>query len=181
MTDLTPITALGAPAPRTAQHGDLALSENAGLALASLSMPRGAPPPAPFGLALPGPGRLVAAAPHGAFWMGQDSWMITGDGLAETDFAATVASEAPGARITEQTDGFAAFDITGPEAGIAALLERLVNLPPEALAPGHATRTGFEHMSVFVLRRAPDSVTLLGMRSAAASVWHTLESTLSRL
>nr|WP_272490683.1 sarcosine oxidase subunit gamma [Mesobacterium pallidum] len=178
---MTPITALGGSAPRIARFADMTLSENAGLALASLSMPRGAAPPAPFGLALPGPGRLVAAPPYGAFWMGPDSWMVSGEGLAETDFAAALAAEASGARITEQTDGFAAFDIAGPEAGIAALLERLVNLRPEAVAPGCGTRTGFEHMSVFILRPAPGRVTLLGMRSAAASVWHGLETTLGRL
>lgn len=181
MTDLTPITALGAETPRIARHGALTLTETAGLALASLSVPRGAPVPSPFGLTLPGPGRLVAGDGRGAFWTAPGQWMIEGADLAQTDFAATLKAQAPAARITEQTDGFTAFDIAGPGARIDAALERLVNLPPESTAPGCATRTGFEHMSVFVLRRRPETLTLLAMRSAAGSVWSRLESTLGRL
>ncbi|WP_108258788.1 aminomethyltransferase family protein [Mangrovicoccus ximenensis] len=105
--------------------------------------------------------------------------MITGEGLADADFAGLVSAEAPGARITEQTDGFAAFEIAGP--GIAALLERLVNLPPAALAPGRAARTGLHHMTVFLVRRAEDRLAVIGMRSQAGSLWHALETETARL
>ncbi|QDL93539.1 sarcosine oxidase subunit gamma [Paroceanicella profunda] len=179
---LAAVTALGDGAPRRAVHGVLSLEETPDLALASLALRRGAPVPAPFGLALPGPGGLAAGAGAGAFWTGPEQWMIEAPGRGTEDFAALVAAAAPGTSVTEQTDGWVAFDIasTAGAAPVEALLERLVNLPPAAVAPGRAARTGLHHMSVFVLRRAEDRLSLLGMRSAAQSLWHVLDQALAR-
>ena len=113
-----------------------------------------------------------------AFWMAPGQWMIAAAGRGDDDFAAALAAEAPGCAITEQTDGWVALDVAssvGP-APIAALLERLVNIAPERLGPGCAVRTGLHHMSVFVLRPAGDRMIVLGMRSAAESLWHALET-----
>jgi sarcosine oxidase subunit gamma len=179
-TDLTPMTALGATAPRTLSAGALTLREDDRLALASLAV--AADSPAPFGIALPGPGGWVDVPDGlGAFWMARDQWMIAGAGRAGTDFAAELAQAAPGARVTEQTDAWAAFEITGDAAALAALLERLVNLPPRATAPGRSTRTLLHHMGVFVIRPAADRMVVLGMRSAAGSLWHALETAADRL
>ncbi|NVK59193.1 MAG: sarcosine oxidase subunit gamma, partial [Rhodobacteraceae bacterium] len=82
MTDLFPVTALGDSAPRNARFGALTLSENAGLALASLALRKGQAAPAPFGLALPEVARAVSSGPHGAFWTGRGQWMIEAEGLA---------------------------------------------------------------------------------------------------
>ena len=183
MTDLIPLTALGAAAPRQAAIGALRLSENAGLALASLALRAGAPRPAPFGLDLPGPGGWTAGMGTAAFWTGPDQWMIEAEGRAHEDFARALAAEAPGCSVTEQTDGWVAIEIAsaaGP-APILRLLEKLVNLDPAGLGPGRATRTGLHHMSVFVLRRAPDRLAVLGMRSAAGSLWHALETAANNL
>lgn len=181
--DLSPTFAAGGAAPATARHGALTLTENDGLALASLALRRGGMQPAPFGLALPGPGGWVADAEISAFWMGPDQWMIEGHRLATMDFAARVSAEAPDASVTEQTDGFAAFEVrsSAGEAPILALLEKLVNIDTASLAPGRALRTGLHHMSVFVIRRAPDHVAIVGMRSAAGTLWHVLETAASRL
>ncbi|MDF0602871.1 sarcosine oxidase subunit gamma [Psychromarinibacter sp. C21-152] len=176
MTDLTPITALGTAEAPSVAFGPLTVAEDARLGLASLALRRGADVPEPMGLKLPGPGDCVAGAGVGAFWTGPGQWMLEAPGRAEEDFAAEVARNAPGCSVTEQTDGWAAFDIVS-DAGAApvdALLERLVNLPPASLLPGKATRTVLEHLGVFVIRRAGDRLTVLGMRSAAGSLWHAL-------
>lgn len=55
MPDLSPLTALGETAPATETIGALTLTEVTGTALASLAIGRGATPPQPFGLTLPGP------------------------------------------------------------------------------------------------------------------------------
>ncbi|MGS4944002.1 sarcosine oxidase subunit gamma [Meridianimarinicoccus sp. RP-17] len=179
-TDLTPLTALGDTAPRTRTIGALTLHEDDRLALASLAAPDDAP--RPFGMALPAPGGWVAAPDGlGAFWMAQGQWMITGAGAADRDFAAEVALAAPQARVTEQTDAWAAIAITGDAAALALLLERLVNLPPRATAPGRSTRTLLHHMGVFVIRPAADRLFVLGMRSAAGSLWHALATAADRL
>lgn len=171
MTDLQPLCALGQPAPQTRRIGTLALSEEVGLALASLALRRGTAMP-DLGLPLPGPGRWVAGTGLAAFWAGPDQWMIEGPGQADTDFAARIAR--PGCSVIEQTDGFAAFEIAGPADRLVPLLEKLVNVDSARFAPGSATRTGFHHLSVFVIRRAPDRLALLGPRSAAGTLWHAL-------
>lgn len=183
MTDLHPLCALGDAAPRQVAHGALALAERPDLALASLAVLRGVSTPAPFGLALPEPGGWAGAGAMAAFWMAPGQWMIAAEGRAEEDFAAALAAEAPGCAITEQTDGFVAIEIAaqGGARPIELLLERLVNLAPAARAPGHAARTGLEHMSVFVLRPAPERAMIVGMRSAAHSLWHALDTAAARL
>lgn len=183
MPDLIPLTALGGTAPRSVTHGALTITENPGLALASLALRRGGGEPAPFGLALPGPGHWSQTGGVAAFWTGPGQWMLEAEGRAESDFAAEVAAACHGCSITEQTDAFVAFEIdsaTGA-APILALMAKLVNLDTVAFAPGHATRTGFEHMSVFVIRRAERRLALLGMRSAAETLWHALETAAARL
>lgn len=177
MTDLIPHTALGGTTPRQLRLRDLTMTERPDLALAWLARRQGAPLPAPFGLELPGPGGWHQGGDHAAFWTGPDQWMIEGPGRALEDFALAVAKAAPGASVSDQTDAWVAVDITATSgaAGIEALLPRLVNLDPRRLAPGSATRTGFEHLSVFIIRRAADHLTVLGMRSAAGSLWHGLE------
>ena len=178
MTDLKPITALGAAAPRSKTFGALTITENAGLALASLALRCGGAQPAPMGLALPGPGGWVAGQGVAAFWAGPGLWMIEAEGRAEEDFAAAVKAAAPGCSVTEQTDAWAAFEITsaaGP-APIVRLLEKTVNIDPEAFGPGSAQRTGLEHLSVFVIRPAEERLIVLGIRSAAGTLWHALET-----
>lgn len=181
MTDLISTSAFGDTAARTAQFGMLRLCEDTGLGLASLAVPQGQAAPAPFGLTLPGPGGWTSGDRIAAFWTGPDQWMIEGTGQGHDDFAALIGAEVSAAAVTEQTDGWVAINITGPAGQIVALLERLVNLAPEATAPGRATRTGLHHMNVFLIRRAPDQLTILGMRSAAGSLWHAVAETAKRL
>lgn len=183
MPDLKPLTALGGSTARTVAYRALTLEENSGLALASVALRRGATEPTPFGLSLPGPGRWASNDPAAALWTGPGQWLIEGLGQAETDFAAEVAAACPGCSVTEQTDGFAAFEIRSAagEAPILALMAKLVNLDPSRFDPGTATRTGLEHMSVFIIRRAADRLAVIGMRSAAGTLWHALETAVRRL
>lgn len=176
MTDLVPITALGGSAQRVETFGVLTLRENASLGLASLALRTGQAVPAPFGLTLPGVGGAAFSGPIGAFWTGRDQWMIMAENKAETDFAASLKAEVPQASVTEQTDGWVAFDISARDGAgsVEAAMRKLINIDPKALGPGRATRTGLEHMSVFVIRSAVDRCTFVGMRSYAEALWHAL-------
>ncbi len=182
MPDLKPTTALGGPTPVTARHGALRIEENAMLALASLALRRGAGEPSPFGLTLPGPGKWADNGKVSAFWTGQGQWLVEAVDRAETDFTAELAALCPAASVTEQTDGFVAFEIVSDkgEAPVEALMRKLVNLDPLAFGKGSATRTGMDHMSVFVIRRAPERLAIIGMRSAAQSLWHMIETAARR-
>lgn len=177
MTDLSPLCALGQPAPQSRRIGALTLSEDPGLALASLALRRGAGAP-DLGFPLPDPGGWAAGDGIAAFWTGPEQWMIEGPGQADGDFAARMAR--PGCSVTEQTDGFAAFDIHGPADRLVRLLEKLVNVDAARFGPGSATRTGFHHLSVFVIRRADDRLAILGPRSAAGTIWHALTEAAER-
>lgn len=181
MTDLSPISALGHAAPQALAIGGLTIAENAGLALASLALRQGESAPQPFGLTLPGPGGWARAGGTSAFWMGPGAWMVEAAGRAGEDFAAALKAEAPGCSVAEQTDGWVVFEITAAAAVLEALLEKLVNLDARRFAPGSAMRTGLEHMSVFVIRRAEGQLALLAMRSAAASVFHAIETAARRV
>lgn len=183
MTDLMAITALGGTNARSQSFGALTLRENPDVALASLALRRGTELPRPLGLDLPPPGGWVAGQGVSAFWIGPDQWLIEAEGRAEEDFAATLRAAAPQASVTEQTDGFVVFEITSTAGGvpIRALLEKLVNLDVVRFGPSSATRTGLDHMSVFVLRRSETHCAILGMRSFAGSLWHALSAAAGRL
>ncbi len=183
VTDLAPITALGGTVPRSEIFGALTLSENAGLALASLALRKDQEMPKPFGLPLPEVGKAVSMGGLAAFWTGRGQWMIEAAGRGETDFAAALKAEVPKACVSEQTDGWVAFDIASTQgaAPIEALMARLVNLDSTGFGPGCATRTGLEHMSVFVIRRSEDRLTVMGMRTFADALWHALAVTARRL
>lgn len=183
MPDLTASTALGDHAPRTVTHGGLVIEENTSLALASLALQGESVLPVPFGLHLPAPGGWTSSECIAALWTGPGQWMIEGQGQAETDFAGEIAAQCPGCAVTEQTDGFVSFEVRS-KAGtslIQALSEKLLNLNPAHLKPGMGCRTGFHHMSVFAIRRAECQIAIMSIRSAAASIWHELETAAARL
>lgn len=179
MTDLSPLCALGSASHRCLRFGKLTLSENPRLGLASLSMGKGHVPVRP-GLDLPGPGQWVEGKGVAAFWIGPDQWMVEFPDQAGRDVAAMLAQDAPGCAVTEQTDGFVAFDLEGPEIDLLAVLEKLVNIDISAFAPGSVTRTGLHHMSVFVIRRRTDRISFMGIRSAAASLWDAIAAAATR-
>ncbi|SJM30303.1 sarcosine oxidase subunit gamma [Mesorhizobium delmotii] len=183
MTDLNAFTALGAAQPRLASFGALEIRENPDLALASLGLRRGIGEPMPFGLTLPGPGRWVSGQGVAALWIGLDQWMIEAEGRGEQDFVAEIRQVVPGCSVTEQTDGWAAFEIVsqGGTAPLEALLSKLANIDLAVFGPGRATSTGLEHMRCFVIRRSDTHVALLGARSSAGSLWHALETAAKRL
>lgn len=75
------------------------------------------------------------------------------------------------ASITEQTDAWVRFDLTG--TGLAAVFERLCALDVRSMQPGDATRTVIEHLGTYVIR-GTKGMTVLGPRSAAGSLHHAL-------
>lgn len=182
MTDLGTTTALGLADAAEERLGAFTLRENADLALVSVALRRDTPLPTPFGLTLPGPGEWVAGDGVAAFWTGPGQWMIEAPGAAR-DIAAETALAAPGASVTEQTDAWVVFEIVSHQGGaaVARLLEKLVNLDAGRMCSGFATRTGLEHMSVFVIRRSEERLAVLGMRSAAGSLWHALADAAARI
>ena len=177
---LKPLSALGREFLSVETIGPVTLSEDMDTALASLASRRGreaevAELAAQAGIPLPGPGQAGSEGAWGAFWVSPEMWMVEAPYGTHEDIAAHVKpifGEA--ASITEQTDAWARFEVTGP---LQPLFERLCNLDLDRFGPGSATRTVIEHLGTYAIRRAPNRMTLLGPRSSADSLHHALVTT----
>jgi sarcosine oxidase subunit gamma len=102
--------------------------------------------------------------------------MSNGADRTGTDFAARLARAAPGCSVTDQTDGWARFELASAAGAgmVEQAMARLVNLDPRRFGPGSATRTLPHHLPVFVIRPVDNRLAVLGPRSFAASLWLSL-------
>jgi len=174
---LAPLTALGHPDPKVVTIGPVTLAERTNVALASLAARRGregdvALAAQALGLPLPGPGGHAAGPVWSAFWLGPDQWMVEAPFEMHEDIVAALRPAfGDSASITEQTDAWVRFDVTGTD--LAAVFERLCGLDVRSMQPGDATRTMIEHLGTYVIR-GTGGMTVLGPRSAAGSLHHAL-------
>lgn len=174
---LKALTPLGHDAPVSETIGPVTISENVGVALASMASRMGreaevAAAAQAAGIPLPGPGRAETAS-YGAIWLGPEQWMIEAPFETHEDIVAILKplfGEA--ASITEQTDAWVRFDLTA--ADLPALFERLCGYDLRRNGPGSATRTVIEHLGCYVVRRAENQVSVIGPRSSAHSLHHAL-------
>lgn len=179
MHDFAPLTPLGASAPQCDDIGPLRIAETPDWALASVSARLGqeeacnAALAALIGAAPPDIARYARSTPVNAFWIGPDSWMLEAPYASHADLAAQAkAGLGDCASVTEQSDGWARFDLTGE--GIARVMERLCNLDLAAMAAGMVRRSVVEHIGCHVIAHEPAHVTLYGARSSAQSLHHAL-------
>lgn len=175
------LTALGHDAADVVTVGPYRIAERFDVALASLAMRRGqekgfAVAAKKLGVPLPQASRFEAGKEFSAFWTTPEMWFVEADFAAHEDI---VAALKPGfgetASITEQTDAWVRFDVSG--AGLERLFERLSNLDLGQLPDGFASRTVIEHLGVYLIRQSATSVTLYGPRSSAQGLLHALEVT----
>ena len=178
MHDLEPITPLGAVEPMTETHGPVTLTEVTDRALASVAARLGREKDTVarltdlIGEAPPAPARL-AGTTLTAFWTGPDQWMIEAPLATHEDLAARIVAASQGAMsVTEQTDAWCRFDLTGD--GLPDVFERLCPADTRAFAGGEALRTAIDHMGCFLLCRDPRHVSVMGPRSSAGSLHHAL-------
>jgi len=174
--------AMGGSRPSQDYIGTLAITENDGLALASVAARRGHGAAVAAKLekllgAVPAAGKAVLHDPEAGFWMGPDQWMIgaprkTHELLADQMTALFGAH----ASVTEQSGGWVCFDVQG--SAMADFCELLCAVPIRKMVAGDAQRTMIHHMSCFVIRReADDHIRILGPRSSAKSLHHALVTT----
>ncbi|MEP4036706.1 sarcosine oxidase, gamma subunit [Pseudophaeobacter sp.] len=180
MHKLKPITALGADKPQIDQFDGLEIAERPDFALASLAARQGAEAQcaelakAHLGFDLPAAGQGHLADPHSGFWMGADQWMISAPQASHEDLAAALKTAVGDAgSVSEQTDGWCRFDLSG--SGLKAVMERLCNADLASMALGDARRVRLEHLGCFIWCLNPgQAVAVLGPRSSAASLHHAL-------
>ncbi len=175
---LIPVAPLGGGHPETVTIGPWTLAERVDVALASLAFRLGREVEATAaamaaGVPLPPPGRAETGSPYGAFWLAPAQWMAEAPFASHEDIVAHLKPLfGPLASITEQTDAWARFDVTGD--GLPRLFERLCNVDLAAAPDGFATRTVIDHLGCYLIRRGAAEVTLLGPRSSAHSLFHAL-------
>ena len=178
MHDLKPMTPLGQHEPVIETHGPVTLTEVTDTALASVAARLGREADTAAILASVLGSETPAPARHGgktltAFWMGPDQWMVEAPLETHEDLAAQLAATSEGAMsVTEQTDAWCRFDLSGER--LADVFERLCSANTRAFTGGEAVRTAIEHLGCFLLCRTPAHVSVLGPRSAAGSLHHAL-------
>lgn len=183
MHDLAPLTPLGGTAPRVDTYGARTLTEVIDRALASVAARLGREEEAAalvgtlIGAGAPGPSRIGGDGTLAAFWTGPDQWMVEAPFETHEDLAARIVARSEGAvSVTEQTDAWCRFDVTGPD--LPRILERLCPVDAQGFVGGEAVRTTVEHMGCFVICRAPEQVSVMGPRSSAGSLHHALVTAL---
>lgn len=179
MHDLQPITALGGQIPRQDTVAALMLTENPDLALASVAARLGQETACHKHLkalisAVPGPGECKTAKGTDAFWTSPDMWMVTAPFATHEDLAAQLKQRFKAtASVTEQTDAWCCFDLTG--TGVEDVMELLCPVPIRTMVAGQVQRTSIDHLGCFVVHRgSTDGLRIFGPRSSAGSLHHAL-------
>lgn len=178
MHDLTPITALGAQAPRSDTIGSITCSERPDIALASVAARLGTEEKTRNTLKkiikteAPEAG-CFAGDNISAFWTGPDQWMLQAPFDNDEDLATKAkALLKSDASVVEQTDAWVRFDISG--ADIEQVMELLCNVDPRKLQTGKCARTSIHHLGSFVLRINDDVIAIYGPRASAGSLHHAI-------
>lgn len=125
----------------------------------------------PLGLTFPEPGTCAAKGGARIVWTGREQAFLIG----------VPAPALEGAAVTDQSDGWAGFALSGP--GAEAVLARLValDLRVPAFPVGRAARAALNHMPLLLLRVGPGAFELYTFRSMARSAWHELAETMEKL
>ncbi|MFV0359621.1 sarcosine oxidase subunit gamma [Tropicimonas sp.] len=121
---------------------------------------------AAFGFGFPEPGEAFSAASARLIWSGREQALLVG--------APPDPSLATHAAVIDQSDGWAAFELTGPRA--EDVLARLtpLDLRPVAFAPGQTARSLLGHMNAQITSIGSGYEFLL-MRSMAQTAAHELQ------
>ncbi len=176
---LQQMTALGHAAAKVLDIGPYRIAERFDVALASVATRRGSDKDVvqaakAANVPLPKPLSAIAGQPFSGFWLAPEMWMIEAPFDSHEDIAAHLKTLfGAAASITEQTDAWVRFDVSGGNPVI--LFERLSNLDLSLVPVGHASRTVIEHLGCYLIKRASAEVTLYGPRSSAQSLLHALE------
>lgn len=180
MTDLVPMTPLGAAAPLSETYGTITIAEVTDRSFASVSarltrrkhLARGAK--ALLGAALPGPGRSAGSGALSALWIGPDQWLFTASADEHDKLDLTLKEEfGDAASVTLQTDGWACFSMDGDDLGECLL--RLVQPDLHDVSAGDTIRTAIDHVSCILVCDKPGrAVRILCPRSLATHLHHGL-------
>ena len=173
-------------AGRSRSFGANCLAALSDMALVSVAIPLGREDEAQeairsaYGAELPQVRRYAKSPRSGAFLIrtAPDQGLIAFEHSAP-DAEKLVARQLDGAvYTTDQTDGWVALQLSGPDA--RAALERIcpLDLHPASFGPDAAARTVAEHLGMLILRTQEHAFLLLSASSSANSFWDSVETSL---
>lgn len=179
MHNLTTLTALGDTKPRVDTFPHITITENDGVALASVAARVGKEAACQKVLkkllgAVPETGRAVLHDPEAGFCMGPDQWML-GAPKATHEMIAVQLKDLFGdnASVTEQSGAWVCFDLRG--TAMEDMSERLCNIPIRQMVAGDARRTVIHQLGCFAIRRTDvDHLRIFGPRASAQTLHHAL-------
>ena len=162
------------------------LREPEDLAIVALALPLGeeaaalAAIGAGFSAAPPAVGRSALSA-DGAFRLlrlGQDQLFVLFQRPTPDAEAVVARKIGAAAWITDQTDVWAALELSGPLARAALARICPLDLDPRAFGPDAVARTIMEHLGTIVARTGEDAFLLLSASSSARSFLHAVETSI---
>jgi sarcosine oxidase subunit gamma len=126
----------------------------------------------PLGLSFPAPNSFAEKGDARIVWTSRKQAFLIG--VPAPDFGAAAA-------VTDQSGGWAALSLSGPAAVEALARYVPIDLRLSAFPVGAAARAPLYHMSMVLLRTAPDAFLILCFRSMARTAWHELDIALRSL
>lgn len=123
------------------------------------------------GIAWPAAGRATGKAGTRAIWFGRDMALIAGP--------VPDASLSKHAALTDQSDAWAAVELSGP--GVEDVLARCVpvDLSQAGFKRGHTARTLLQHMNASITRTGTETFLILVFRSMAGTLKHDLQTAMA--
>lgn len=126
----------------------------------------------PLGLGFLAVNTFTAAGAAKCVWTGRNQAFLIG--IAAPDLTGIAA-------VTDQSGGWTALQLSGPQA-VAALMRYVpMDLRQAAFPVGSAARTPLYHMQMVLLRTGAEEFTFLVFRSMARTAWHEIEVALASL
>ncbi|WP_168219870.1 sarcosine oxidase subunit gamma [Pseudotabrizicola formosa] len=122
-----------------------------------------------LGLTFPAPNCVTEAGEARLVWAGRDLAFLLGK----------AAPEGLPAAVTDQSDGWVALTLSGPQA--VQVLARLVPLDLRDMPRGQAARTALNHLPLVLIAEGEGAFTLLTFRSMARTAWHEIGEAMEKL
>lgn len=124
-----------------------------------------------LGIAPPATPLIRRSASRALAWAGPDRWMLITD--AHADLASACDGLGALAAVSDQSDGWAALRVSGPNVRRMLAKGVMLDLHPSAFQDGAVALTAVSHINVMIWREG-ETFTLLAPRSMAGSFWSWL-------
>lgn len=121
---------------------------------------------AKLGLTFPAPNCFVAAGAARMAWTGRDQAFLLGADCPDLGDSAAV---------TDQSDAWARFSVSGPAAVDTLARYVPLDLRLAALPVGASVRSQLYHVHMCLVRLGADAFEVMAFRSMAQTAWHEIE------